>query len=149
LRQIKCDEVLKHQFPKHILKVPSWTGRRIERYSDSKVIVPVRMMRIHEKLDGTKMKAMAERIEKRVESWIDIFGDVKRIGDERLWVGRRVRSRISELFKSGGVFRLLGRKCGAQVVVHKESVKAMRTFEISQNSADTQRQSKQFGGAHK
>jgi hypothetical protein len=44
------------------------------------------MMRIHEKLEGRKLKAMAERIEKRIESWIDIFGDVKIVGDERLVV---------------------------------------------------------------
>jgi hypothetical protein len=73
--------------------VPSWPGRRIdkERYSNRKVVAPVRMMRIHEKLEGRKMKAMAERIEKRVASWIDIFGCMKILGDENEFVECDIR----------------------------------------------------------
>jgi hypothetical protein len=55
--------------------VLSWLREAIDkqRYSIRKVVTAMRMMKIHEKLEGRKLKAMAERIEKRVGSWIDIL----------------------------------------------------------------------------
>jgi hypothetical protein len=85
LRQSKSEEDLKHHFPNPVLKVLSWLGWRLiekERWSIRKVVTAVRMIKIHERLEGRKMKAMAERMEKRVASWIDIFGSMKILGDQ-------------------------------------------------------------------
>jgi hypothetical protein len=78
--------------------VPSWPGRRIDKERDSNRKVVVCTCEDDEMLEGRKMKAMAERIEKRVANWIDIFGWMKILRDENM----SLSSVISKLFELGG-----------------------------------------------